>query len=224
LDWWKNSSNSSSPDSQPIGNLANLSLGGTVNDSGDSYFFSTGSSIYAATGDNLVNAAAGWNTAEFGVFGAGGGATANFNSGSAIVTRTEIFCGDAAPPMCVTEGFTGEQNNLKFGPSAPSTSLPEPGPALLLSLSSAGYATASCDYATSVAEGYWVDFNAGQNPPAGSGTYNDPVLTLAEAVNAVPPGGNIWIRTAGSSSEAVPLNISKALTIHAYSGPGTIGH
>jgi hypothetical protein len=92
-----------------------------------------------------------------------------------------------------------------------------------VSQSSAGYAKASCDYATSVAEGYWVDFNTGQNPPAGNGTYNDPVLALAEAVNAVPTGGNVWIRTAGSSSETVPKTISKALTIHAYNGPGTIG-
>ena len=222
-DWYQNSANSSSTPSQPIGNLENLSLGGTVSASGDSYFFSTGSSVYAGTGDNLVNAAAGWNIAEFGVFGDTGGAEANFNSGSTIVTSTQIFSGNPAPPMCVAEGFTGEKSNLGFGPTAPAAVLPEPGPALLVTESSAGVATASCDYATSVAEGYWVDFNNGQSPPAGTGTYNDPVLTLLEAVNNAPTGGNVWIRTAGSSSEAVPLTIKKALKIQAYNGPGTVG-
>jgi hypothetical protein len=221
--WYKNSSNVSAPDSQPIGNLANLSLGGTVSSSGDSYFFSTGSSMYAGTGDNLVNAAAGWIAAEFGVFGDGGGGEASFNSGSTIVTRTKIICGDAGPPTCVATGFTGEMNNLNFGPTAPSASPTGPGPALLVSYSSAGYATASCAAATPVAESYWVDFNDGQNPPAGNGTYNDPVLTLAEAVGAVPTGGSVWIRTAGSSSEAVPLIISHALTINAYNGTAIIG-
>ena len=223
LSWYKNSSNSSGLFKLAIGNLANLSLGGTVSASGDSYFFSAGSSMYAGTGDNLVNAAAGWNAAEFGVFGDAGGGQANFNSGSAIVTRTQIIYGGTAPPTCVAEGFTGETSNLNFGPTAPRAPGPGSGPAVLVTESSAGYATASCAAATSVGETYWVDFNTGQNPPAGNGTYNDPVLTLAEAVNAVPTGGNVWIRTAGSSSETVPLTISKALTIHAYSGPGTIG-
>src|ERR1017187_7113829 len=130
--WWKNSANGSAPPSQPIGNLANLSLGGTVSASGDSYFFSTGSTMYAATGDNLVHAAAGWNAAEFTVCGDTGGATANFNSGSTIVTRTQIICGDTAPPTCVAEGWTAEQNNLNFGPTAPSASPTRPGPALLV--------------------------------------------------------------------------------------------
>jgi hypothetical protein len=219
--WWKNSSNASATPSQPIGNLANLSLGGTVTASGDSYFFSTGSSMYAATGDNLVNAAAGWNAAEFGVFGDTGGSTANFNSGSAIVTRTEIVYRGTAPPTCVADGWTGEMNNLNFGPTAPGASPPPPGPALLLAESTAGEATATCAAATSVGESFWVDFNTGQNPPAGTGTYDNPVLTLTEGVNGVPTGGDVWIRTAGSSAET--LTISKAMTIHAYNGPATVG-
>jgi len=223
-DWFRNSTNSSSPPSQPIGNLAALSLGGTITASGDSYLFYAGNSMYTATGDNSVHAASGWNAAEFGVFGDGGGGEANFNNGSTIDIRTEIIYGGFAPPSCVAEGFTGEMNNLNFGPTAPSAPGPENGPALLVTLSSAGNATATCGAATAVAETYWVDFNTGQNPPAGKGTYDAPVLTLAEAVNGVPTGGNVWIRTAGSSSETVPLTITKALTINAYSGPGTVGH
>jgi len=70
----------------------------------------------------------------------------------------------------------------------------------------------------------WVDFNTGLNPPLGVGTYSDPFLTLAEGVNAASPGGEVWIRTAGSSGESVPLTISKRLTIKAYNGAGTVGH
>jgi len=69
--------------------------------------------------------------------------------------------------------------------------------------------------------GAWVDFNSGLNPPLGAGTYYDPFLTLGEAVNAVSSGGNIWIRTAGTSAET--LTISKPVTIHAYNGAASVG-
>ena len=168
LDWSHNSMSSAVPN-QPLGNLGQLSLSGTVSADGDSVILSTGEQMYAVAGDNAVNAAAGWNTAQFGVYGNGGGGEANFNSGSTIVVRTQIAYGGIAPPTCVVAGWTAERNNLNFGPTAPSGPL-GPEPALLVSQSSAGYATASCDYATAVAEGYWVDFNTGQNPPAGNGT------------------------------------------------------
>ncbi len=116
--------------SQAIGNLNNLSLTGTVTAAGDSWSFSTGGTIYAGTGDNAVNAAAGWNAAEFCIVGNAGGGQANFNSGSKIVTRTKIVDGGTAPPLCVAAGFTGETNNLSFGPTAPAAS--PPGPALLV--------------------------------------------------------------------------------------------
>ena len=49
---------------------------------------SVGSTVYSATGDNAVNAAAGWQIAEFNVFGAGGssvgGGAATFNAGAAM--------------------------------------------------------------------------------------------------------------------------------------------
>jgi subtilase family serine protease len=67
----------------------------------------------------------------------------------------------------------------------------------------------------------WVDFNSGQDPPNGNGTYDNPFKTLAEGTNAVSASGNIWIKTAGSSSET--MTISKPMTIHAASGPDTIG-
>ncbi len=66
----------------------------------------------------------------------------------------------------------------------------------------------------------WVDFN--YTGSTQNGTYNYPFKTLAQGTNAVAPGGSIWIRTSGSSSET--LTISKPLSIRAYGGPATIGN
>jgi hypothetical protein len=183
-DWFKNSTSQSTVPNQPITNLANLSLGGTVSAGADSYFFSTGSgAMFAGTGDNLVNAAAGWNIAEFGVFGDGGLGQANFNLGStidaSIVVRTEIIYGGTAPPVCVAVGFTGETNNLSFGPTAPPAS--GLGPAVLVTESSAGGAPTNCAAATEVgvatqprpAESWAVSWGAGRLDVFGAGENNE---------------------------------------------------
>ncbi|HUA66463.1 MAG TPA: S53 family peptidase [Alphaproteobacteria bacterium] len=65
----------------------------------------------------------------------------------------------------------------------------------------------------------WVDFN--YTGATINGTYDFPYKTMAQATTAVPSGGNIWIRTAGSSSET--MTISKPMTIRAYNGAATIG-
>jgi len=66
----------------------------------------------------------------------------------------------------------------------------------------------------------WVDFNYGGSSQ--SGTFANPYSTLAKGTNAVASGGNIWIRSAGSSAET--MTISKPMTINAYNGAATIGH
>ena len=65
----------------------------------------------------------------------------------------------------------------------------------------------------------WVDFNytGFQN-----GSYQNPYNTLAQGVSAVPSGGRIIIKTAGSSSET--MTISTPMTITAVGGAATIGH
>jgi hypothetical protein len=154
---FKNSTNASAVPNQPISNLANLSLSGSVSATGDSYFLSTGSNVFSGTGDNAVGAAAGWTAAEFCIVGDAGGGQANFNSGSSIVTRTRIIYGGDAPPNCVAQGFTGETNNLSFGPSAPGASAP--GPAVVFTESSAGGATSNCAAATTVGDTHLTTFN-----------------------------------------------------------------
>ena len=158
---FRNSSNAAGVPNQPITNLGQLSLTGTVSASADSIALSTGSNMHSVTGDNSVNAAAGWQSAEFNVFGAGGnssgGGGATFNNGSTIVPRTRIVYGGTAAPNCLAQGFTGETNNLSFGPGAPGTS--PPGPAIFFTESSAGGAPSNCAAATSVGDTHLATIN-----------------------------------------------------------------
>ena len=66
----------------------------------------------------------------------------------------------------------------------------------------------------------WVDFN--YTGKAQNGTYDNPFTTLAQGVSAVPVGGNILIRTTGSTP--VTPFINKAMKIGAYGGTVTIGN
>jgi hypothetical protein len=154
---------------QPITNLANLSLSGTATAGGDSVTMFVGGTAFTRTGDNSVNAAAGWNIAEFNVFGAGGssagGGEATFNSGAALTARTRVIYGGTAAPTCVSQGFTGETNNLNFATPAPMPT--QPGPAVIFNESTTGTAMSNCLAATTVGDthlhtfaGLFYDFQA----------------------------------------------------------------
>jgi hypothetical protein len=113
---WKNNSMgwATTKDAQPIANLGQISLIGAVSASGDSVKLASGNVIEGTqSGDNAVNAAAGWQIAEFNVFGdagnSDGGGTASFNSGSSIVPRTRVIYGGTDPPNCVAQGFYGRE-------------------------------------------------------------------------------------------------------------------
>jgi hypothetical protein len=139
---------------QPITNLANLSLSGSVSATSDSATLFVGSTPYSVTGDNSVNAAAGWDTAEFNVFGYGGnssgGGTASFNSGAALTVRTRTVYGGTAAPLCVGYGFTGEYNNLSFGTPAPAAT--PPGPAVSFIEDTVGGASTNCAAASTIGD------------------------------------------------------------------------
>lgn len=167
--WKNNTGGVVSVPNQPITNLGQLSLSGVVSATGDSVTLASGPTVYARNGDNAVNAAAGWNIAEFNIFGYGGnsagGGMASFNSGANIVPRTRIIYGGNAPPICRALGFTAETNNLTFGPTAPGASAP--GPAVIFNESTAGGATSNCAAATTVGDthlhtfgGLFYDFQA----------------------------------------------------------------
>lgn len=142
---------------QPITNLGQLSLSGTVSASSDSVTMFAGNSAFTATGDNAVNAAADWTIAEFNVVGDGGGGEATFNSGSAVTVHTRTIYGGRAAPTCVAQGFTGETNNLSFGPSSPAAS--QPGPAVEFNESSAGGAASDCAAATTIGDTHLRTFS-----------------------------------------------------------------
>jgi hypothetical protein len=147
---FRNSTSSAAVPNQPITNLSQTSLSGTATATGDSVTFTSGVNAYAATGNNFVTASVGWQSAEFTVVGNAGGGQANFNNGASYASRTRIFYGGTAAPNCVAQGFTGETNNLSFGPGAPAASAP--GPALLFTESTAGGAVSNCAAATSVGD------------------------------------------------------------------------
>jgi len=121
---------------QPITNLANMSLTGAVSATEDRVTFASGASAWARVGDNAVGATGNWSVAEFNIVGDAYSAQANFNAGAAMTLRTRIFYGGTAAPNCSVQGFTGETNNLSFGPTAPMAS--QPGPAVIFRQSTAG--------------------------------------------------------------------------------------
>jgi hypothetical protein len=138
---------------QPVTNLAHLSLSGQAGAGSDSVTLFDGVTAFTRTGDNSVNAAAGWNTAEFNIFGFGGnedgGGMFSFNAGAAMTVRNRVLYGGRAAPTCVATGFTGETNNLSFGPTAPAPS--QPGPALIFNQHNGG-SVANCAAAVTVGD------------------------------------------------------------------------
>ncbi len=68
------------------------------------------------SGQNTVlNLANNWTSAEFNVFGFGGGSQANFNSDATINVALALETQSGTPPYapaCESESFTGETNNL----------------------------------------------------------------------------------------------------------------
>jgi hypothetical protein len=152
---WKNDTGGAiAVPNQPITNLANLSLSGQAGAGGDSVTLFDGATAYTRVGDNAVNAAAGWDTAEFNIFGYGGnssgGGTASFNGGAALTVRTRTIYGGTAAPLCVATGFTAERNNLSFGQPAPGA-VP-PGPAVIFIQDTVGGASSNCAAATTIGD------------------------------------------------------------------------
>ncbi|MBA3946875.1 MAG: VWD domain-containing protein [Herpetosiphonaceae bacterium] len=130
---------------------------GNVTAGSDSITFAVGSTLFASPGTNSVHAAAGWTIAEFNVFGDAGGGQANFAAGTTVIPRSRITYGGTTAPNCVAQGFTGETNNLNFGPGTPASS--PPGPAVFFNMTNAGGALTSCSGSTTVGDTHLITFN-----------------------------------------------------------------
>ena len=74
----------------------------------------SGHATSVTNSDSKVDLATFWNTAEWGVYGDGGGSEANFGSSTTLQAQTALTATSNAAPTCVKEGFTGETNNLNL--------------------------------------------------------------------------------------------------------------
>jgi hypothetical protein len=134
---------------QPITNLANLRLTASANTAGnDTVEMFVNSTTPTATASNVgstLNLGSSWKDAEFIIAGDCCNHVANFNSGSTIAVRTTIHHGRKDAPTCVSEGFTGETNNLNLVHTA--TIGTGPSPAIVSRQSNTLTGTAGCQAA-----------------------------------------------------------------------------
>ncbi|HEY3831637.1 MAG TPA: hypothetical protein VGO03_05050 [Acidimicrobiia bacterium] len=124
--------------------LATVKLtGSAVKNGKDMLQFSNKGHATAVSGlDSVVNLALKWNTAEFDIFGDGGGGQANLSAKSSLSAQVALTGASKAAPKCVKEGFTAETNNLNLAHTPAITSAPSP---TMRSTQSNGPATtASC--------------------------------------------------------------------------------
>ena len=95
--------------------LATVNLTATAVSGGNdavSLSIGSGTAVTVTGKDTKVGLAAAWNTAEWGVYGDGGGSAANFGSSSTLEAQTALTdSAGSGAPSCVEEGFTGETNN-----------------------------------------------------------------------------------------------------------------
>jgi hypothetical protein len=95
--------------------LAKVKLVGSATSGGNdevSLTIGTGQATLVTNPDSVVDLASYWNTTEWGVFGDGGGGEAFFNANTTLEARTVLKATSSSAPACVSEGFTGETNNL----------------------------------------------------------------------------------------------------------------
>jgi hypothetical protein len=76
--------------------------------------------------DSKIDLAKFWNTTEWGVFGDGGGGEAYFSADATLEAQTALTATSTSAPTCVSEGFTGETNNLNLTTTPALGSEPSP--------------------------------------------------------------------------------------------------
>lgn len=112
---YKNSPATKTP-ALKISKLAKSSLEGSASSGGsDAAVLTIGSRAFATSNaDTVLHLSSSWTTAEFGIFGDGGGSEAQFSSGTTLEVMTSTNDGTEIAPSCAQEGFTGETNNLSL--------------------------------------------------------------------------------------------------------------
>jgi hypothetical protein len=75
----------------------------------------SGQATTVTANDSLIDLASHWDTTEWGVFGDGGGSEAYFGTDDSLEAQTALTASSgSSAPSCVSEGFTGETNNLSL--------------------------------------------------------------------------------------------------------------
>ena len=95
--------------------LATVNLTGSAASGGQdgvSLSIGSGHATSVTNSDSKIDLAAYWNTAEWGVYGDGGGSEANFGASTTLEAQTVLTATSNSAPSCVKEGFTGETSNL----------------------------------------------------------------------------------------------------------------
>jgi hypothetical protein len=112
-DCYANSDGADVPN-QTLAQLQDIQVTGTTVSGGDDTVkVTTATGAYAATlPDSMIDTAGNWNTAEYNVFGDGGGSEAVFNPGTKMKVKVQLQDGSTIAPICITDGFTLESNNL----------------------------------------------------------------------------------------------------------------
>jgi hypothetical protein len=104
---------------QPVTNLANLTLTGSVSPTTDTVVLWTGgNNLSAHAMDSVVGLSGFWDRAEFNVFGWGDRTQAVFNAGSTIGVKVTLSDGSTASPACTPTSGSAETNNLNLVPGS----------------------------------------------------------------------------------------------------------
>ncbi len=108
-------------------NLSTLKLSGSaVSKGNDEVSLVSGTHATDVTNsDSKLDLAPHWNTTEWDVFGDGGGTEAYFGAKTTLEAETTLVTSTGAAPVCKSEGFTAETNNLKLT-STPAISASSP--------------------------------------------------------------------------------------------------
>jgi hypothetical protein len=98
--------------------LAEVQLSGSAASGGNdgvSLSLGSGQATTVTANDSTIDLAVNWNTTEWGVFGDGGGSEAYFGANTSLEAQTALTASSgSSAPSCVSEGFTGETNNLNL--------------------------------------------------------------------------------------------------------------
>ena len=110
--------------------LATTQLSGSATSGGNdgvSLSRGSGQATTVTASDSKINLASHWNTTEWGVYGNGGGGQANFGANTSLEAQTALTASSgSSAPTCLSEGFTGETNNLNLTATPALGSQPSP--------------------------------------------------------------------------------------------------